>query len=391
MKTVLRNLILISALLLTHLHAFGQSVSNTASPGISLSDAQLDSMLAPVALYPDTLLTHILIATTYPLDVVAAHRWRQANQHLTPEQVEQALQNVSWDPSVKAITPFTDVLDTMASDLAWLGDMGSAVMTDQQRVLDRIQALRQQAWNHGSLSSNSYVSVQRDQNIIVIAPASPRVVYVPYYDTRNVYGHWRHRHQPVYWRAPPLNRVYAGFHWSTGLYLSAGFYFGDIFWHDRAVVIRTRPQHYPHNRRIKRVQSASYQRWQHHRPVRIHNEHRSHAKRNVPPVHSNSRQHSVTTQHRAPRLVTRGQTHSVVNDIKVKPHGNSNKPLKRAQVAHQHNIAPAAPVSQRQTVAPVKRHPSVTVGRTTSNTLRKHQKAAVKSVKRQSEARRAHH
>lgn len=97
----------------TALPALAQSNTNLTQATASTeqySDAQLDSVLAPIALYPDTLLTHILIASTYPLDVVAADRWRQSNKHLTPEQVENVLTSVSWDPSVKALAPFTELL-----------------------------------------------------------------------------------------------------------------------------------------------------------------------------------------------------------------------------------------------------------------------------------------
>ena len=130
----------------TALPALAQSNTNLTQATASTeqySDAQLDSVLAPIALYPDTLLTHILIASTYPLDVVAADRWRQSNMHLTPEQVENVLTSVSWDPSVKALAPFTELLNTMANDLDWLQQLGDNVLIDQSRVLDRVQVLRQ--------------------------------------------------------------------------------------------------------------------------------------------------------------------------------------------------------------------------------------------------------
>ena len=144
------------------LPVIAQSNANLAHVSASTqqySDAELDSVLAPIALYPDTLLTHILIAATYPLDVVAADRWRQSNKHLTPEQVENVLASVNWDPSVKALAPFTDLLSTMANDLQWLQQLGDNVLIDQSRVLDRVQVLRQHAFNPCNLVTNDYIEV----------------------------------------------------------------------------------------------------------------------------------------------------------------------------------------------------------------------------------------
>lgn len=235
--------------------------SQTASTGLS-SDAELDSLLAPVALYPDTLLTHILIASTYPLDIVAADRWRQANSHLSPAQVEQALRHEHWDPSVKALTPFSDILALMADDLSWLSALGNAVRLDQSRVLDRVQQLRRYAHTQGTLRSNSYLQITRSAQVIAIVPRHHTQLYVPFYDTRHVFGHWHHRIAPVYWRYPLHARRYAGVHWSTGITLSASFYFGSIHWQHRYVAISHQPvRHWRPTH--KRVHSQAFQRWQH--------------------------------------------------------------------------------------------------------------------------------
>lgn len=159
--------------------AVSGAVASGAASEDYASDAQLDSLLAPIALYPDTLLTHILIASTYPLDVVSADRWRQSNKHLTPEQVENVLEDVDWDPSVKALAPFTDLLNTMASDLQWLQQLGDSVLLSQERVLDRVQVLRQHARNTGNLETNDYIDVEAERSnsreIIYIAPRQREV------------------------------------------------------------------------------------------------------------------------------------------------------------------------------------------------------------------------
>ena len=119
-----------------------------------LSEETLDTLLAPIALYPDTLVTHILIASTYPLQVIEADRWRQDNQSLEGDALERALENADWDPSVKALVPFTDVLRHMSDDLGWLQNLGDAVITNEDWVLDRVQALRLLARQSGNLQSN---------------------------------------------------------------------------------------------------------------------------------------------------------------------------------------------------------------------------------------------
>ena len=254
------------------LPAFSQS-NAIDNVGISVqeqyySDAELDSMLAPIALYPDTLLTHILIAATYPLDVVAADRWRQSNQHLTPEQVENVLETVTWDPSVKALTPFTDLIQTMAEDLDWLQRLGDNVLISQERVLERVQVLRQHAHNTGNLVTNDYVEVERsfqqDRNIIYIEPRQREVLYIPYYDPYIVYGHWWHTITPIFWRHRISYHHHHNVYWAPRIRLSASFYFGGVHWTNRHVVIhRERVRNYYYGSPRKRVVSKEYRRWEH--------------------------------------------------------------------------------------------------------------------------------
>ncbi|WP_394223459.1 DUF3300 domain-containing protein [Alteromonas gracilis] len=264
------------------LPAVAQSTSNVTQVSTSTgqySDAELDSVLAPIALYPDTLLTHILIAATYPLDVVSADRWRQSNKHLTPEQVENALANVQWDASVKALASFTDLLNTMANDLQWLQQLGDNVLIDQSRVLDRVQVLRQHALNTGNLVTNDYIEVERERErsreIIYIEPRQREVVYVPYYDPHIVYGHWWHASTPVHWRHHVSYHHHSNVFWSPRIRLSTFFFFGSVHWHNRHVVIHREPvRRYYHGSPRKRVISRDYRRWEHssvHRRARYSN------------------------------------------------------------------------------------------------------------------------
>lgn len=233
-----------------------------------VSDAQLDSLLAPIALYPDTLLTHILIASTYPLDVISADRWRQSNKHLTPEQVEDVLEDVDWDPSVKALAAFTDLLNTMANDLDWLQQLGDSVLVSQDRVLDRVQVLRQHARNTGNLDTNDYVEVETEQNnsreIIYIAPRQREVVYVPYYDPQIVYGNWWHPIAPIFWSHHVNYHRHRNLYWSPRVRISAFFSFGAVHWSNRHVVVHRQPvRRFYRGSQRKRVISNDYQRWEH--------------------------------------------------------------------------------------------------------------------------------
>ena len=255
----------------TALPALGQSSDSLTQVSASTqqySNAELDSVLAPIALYPDTLLTHILIAATYPLDVIAADRWRQSNKHLTPEQVENVLADVNWDPSVKALAPFGDLLNTMANDLEWLQQLGDNVLIDQSRVLDRVQVLRQHAFNTGNLVTNDYIEVEREREptreIIYIEPRQREVVYVPYYNPHIVYGHWWHTTSPVHWRQHVSYHHHSNVYWSPSIQLSTFFFFSSVHWHNRHVVIHREPvRRYYHGSPRKRVISRDYRRWEH--------------------------------------------------------------------------------------------------------------------------------
>ncbi|WP_100657672.1 DUF3300 domain-containing protein [Alteromonas flava] len=238
-----------------------------------LNEEQLDTVLAPIALYPDTLLTHVLIASTYPMDVIRAARWREDNQHLSEDQIRERVDVFDWDPSVKALTPFDRVLTQMSEDIDWLNYLGDAVIADEEWVMSRIQALREIAYRKGNLQSNDYVSVAREDDVVVIETVRDRVVYVPYYDTRVVYGNWWHARSPYYWHHPRHYHWNAGFYWSPSIHIASHFFFGGFHWHHGYVVINTTPHYRPYYRDHKRVYTREYKRWAHntqHRRARYH-------------------------------------------------------------------------------------------------------------------------
>lgn len=190
-------------------YAVGSSEGSGMPSASSMGNAQapspqkLQQMVAPIALYPDVLVTQILIASTYPTQVVEAYEWLQKNKSATAAQAQQAGQAQSWDPGIVSLMQFPDILTRMFQNLEWAQDLGEAFLQDKQSVMNAIQYLRQQAKTAGSLKSSSQQTVTETGTTIVIAPASPQVVYVPAYDPTVVYGAWA----PGPWYYPPA--VYA--------------------------------------------------------------------------------------------------------------------------------------------------------------------------------------
>jgi Protein of unknown function (DUF3300) len=185
--------------------------------GEQFSTAQLEALLAPVALYPDSLLTQLLMATTNPLEIVAASRWlaQGSNRELTGKALEDALRNQPWDPAVKSLVPFPQVLEMLNQQLEWTQQLGYAMQNQEAEVFDAIQRLRTRAQSAGTLQSTPQQIVRteaapppppgatdpRQQNII-IDPADPNVVYVPSYDPSQVYGAWPYADVPPVYYAP---------------------------------------------------------------------------------------------------------------------------------------------------------------------------------------------
>ncbi|MDX5405737.1 MAG: DUF3300 domain-containing protein [Chromatiaceae bacterium] len=229
------------------------------------SQAELDQMLAPVALYPDTVLTHVLIAATYPLEVVQASRWVKDNPRLSGEEAVRAVEDKSWDPSVKALVAFPQLLARLSDDLDWTQQLGEAFLADETAVLASIQTLRQKAYSKGTLRDNKHIVVEREREVIVIEPARREVVYVPVYDTRVVYGDWWWpHHPPVYWHTAGVYYRNSPFYWGVSVNVRPWFYFGIFDWRHRHVVVHhhyyhTPPRYYP--KRHKHYVDA--RRWQH--------------------------------------------------------------------------------------------------------------------------------
>ncbi len=206
------------------------------SPSETFSQEQLDQILASVALYPDDVLSQVLMAATYPLEIVQAQRWAQENKNLQGDALAVALEKQSWDPSVKSLVNFPQVLQMMSEELDWTVMLGDAVLAQQDEVMATIQKLRVKAQDAGNLASTSQQTVTSDTSgettVIVIESTEPEVVYVPVYDPSDVYGPWWYPSYPPYYWYPPTYTPRPGLWFSAGVAVGAawGYAWGDCNW-----------------------------------------------------------------------------------------------------------------------------------------------------------------
>jgi len=186
-------------------------------PGQTLSPDQLDGLVAPIALYPDPLISQILVASTYPLEIVQAYQWMQRNPGLSGPDLTQAAQQQNWDPSVQALVIFPEVMKRLNEDVTWTTNLGNAFLAQQADVMDAIQRMRQKAQDAGRLASTPQQRVVQTtdsgQRVIEIVPADPEVIYVPVYDPAWIWG-------------PPMWYPYPRWYWGPRPVYGAGIFFG---------------------------------------------------------------------------------------------------------------------------------------------------------------------
>ena len=208
----------------------------SAKPQQQLLDAaQLDQLVAPIALYADPLVAQVLMASTYPLEVVQADRFAKANKKLKGDKLKEVLAKQDWDASVKELVSTPTVLAMMNDKLDWTQTLGDAVLAQQADVMDAIQRLRAKAQANGKLETTKQQTVtvrqEAEKQVIEIEPASPDVVYVPYYDPAVVYGEWPYPEYPPYYYPPPSGYIVGGAI-ATGLAWGAAYAVGREIWDD---------------------------------------------------------------------------------------------------------------------------------------------------------------
>lgn len=228
------------------------------------SREELAQMLAPVALYPDVLLSQILMASTYPIEVIEADRWVKKNPWLKDDALDAALLARDWDPSVKAICHFPSILALMSERISETTDIGNAFLAQESEVMDMVQELRARTYAQGNLVTDSRQRVVVEKETIIIRPAGPRVVYVPYYDPLSIYGPWWYPAYPPWYWGPSSVRIGVGISYWPAFHFSFTYGSWSYFdWPRRTIFIdvHKRPRYVRHDRWV-----VKHGRW-HHTPV----------------------------------------------------------------------------------------------------------------------------
>ncbi|HEU4873817.1 MAG TPA: DUF3300 domain-containing protein, partial [Pyrinomonadaceae bacterium] len=212
---------------------------------VKIPPEQLDSLVAPIALYPDNLLSQTLVASTYPLEIIQLQQWLERNPDLAKDQkkLADAVKKQPWDPSIQAMAPLPDVVKRLSDDIQWTTDLGNAFLAQQKDVMDAIQRMRNKAQDSGALASNQQQKVVtqtvESKEVIVIQQSNPEVVYVPSYNPTVVYGAPVYPYPPIYY-PPSTGAVIAasaisfgvgwamGAAWGGGWGWGAGWGGGDI-------------------------------------------------------------------------------------------------------------------------------------------------------------------
>ena len=216
--------------------AFAQDTEG--APSAAFPREQLEQILAPIALYPDELIAQILMASTYPLEVVQADRWVRQNKGLQGDALADALEKQDWDPSVKSLANFPQVLQMMSERLDWTQKLGDAFLAQENDVMDTVQVLRRRAEAAGNLNTTQEQKVVVEKETIIIEPANPQVIYVPTYNPTVVYGAWPYPAYPPYYYYPPGYVAGAAlFSFGVGLAIGAawGYAWGGCNWHGGTV------------------------------------------------------------------------------------------------------------------------------------------------------------
>jgi uncharacterized protein DUF3300 len=201
-----------------------QPAAPTAQPAAKLPPEQLDSLVAPIALYPDPLLSQTLVASTYPLEVIQLKQWLDQHKNLKDTALVDAVKKQDWDPSIQAMAPLPDVVKQLADNIKWTADLGNAFLAQQNDVMDAVQRMRKKANDAGNLKSSEQQKVEtqvvENKQVIVIEQANPQVIYVPSYNPTVVYGPPVYPYPPLYY--PPVGYYAAGMAISFGIGIAMG-------------------------------------------------------------------------------------------------------------------------------------------------------------------------
>ncbi len=209
------------------------TATQPAPQSTQIPPEQLDSLVAPIAIYPDPLLAQVLAAATYPLEIIQLQQWIQKNKDLKDQALADAVAKQPWDPAVQALAGLPDVVDRLANDIKWTADLGNAFLAQQNDVMDAVQRMRKKAADKGTLKTTEQIKVEtkvvESKQVIVVEQANPKVIYVPSYDPVVVYGPAYYPYPPIYY--PPWGYYAAGVAISFGVGVMMGaFWSGGWGW-----------------------------------------------------------------------------------------------------------------------------------------------------------------
>ena len=201
-------------------------VMTTTKEAAKIPSDQLDSLVAPIALYPDQLLSQTLVASTYPLEIIQLQQWLEKNKNLKDKALSSAVQKQNWDPSIQAMAAFPDVVKRLADDIQWTTDLGNAFLAQESDVMNAVQRMRAKAQSKGTLKTSAQQkvetqTVEEGKQVIVVQQANPEVVYVPSYDPVVVYGPPVYPYPPIYYPPPGYYAAGAAVAFGTGVALGA--------------------------------------------------------------------------------------------------------------------------------------------------------------------------
>jgi hypothetical protein len=191
-----------------------------------LSNDQLDALVAPIALYPDPLLSQTLVASTYPLEIIQLQQWLEKNKNLKDKALTDAALKQPWDASIQAMVVLPDVVNRLANDIQWTTDLGNAFLSQQSDVMDAVQRMRKKAQGTGALTSNEQQKVEtqviENKSVVIVQPVSTQVVYVPTYNPVVVYGPPIYPYPPIYYPPYPTGAIVASSMISFGVGVAVG-------------------------------------------------------------------------------------------------------------------------------------------------------------------------
>ncbi len=236
-----------------------------------ISNAQLDSLVAPIALFPDELLAQTLAASTYPLEMIQLQQWIDKNKSLKDKALSDAVAKQPWDPSVQAMAAFPDVIQRLAGNIQWTTDLGNAFLAQQSDVMDAVQRMRAKAEGKGTLKTSAQQKVESKneggKDVIVIEQADPQVVYVPSYDPVVVYGEPEYPYYPYEY---PGYYPGMGLAWGAGLALGAAWGGGwgwGCGWGNGDVNVNWNNKYVNHYNQANNINRGQGNNWQHHPAV----------------------------------------------------------------------------------------------------------------------------